>query len=356
MTEAVNNAFGVARETETPRIRKYLPAVLRLLLKHNLTLYESQMFKRYADPKKMPILGFDDDSMTIKDAFRSQYTFENFFSSTVNRFDPFWGEPLSLMLGANQGIDFIKMIRDKWIILVNLHSSADFSETESSLLGMLVVSQIIRAVDLLRQNHWKGVFYLYMDEAGRYATPQIEPLLTYKRKTGLRLMLAHHYFAQFDNKTSALNAVKQGARIKVMFNTPSPDDRLEMVRDLGYGGDIPPPLASYANQDLPKKYAIVKKNKETLVRIKVPNVPDVTKEQVSDRRLNEYIKSLEDQQWYFSEQEIRDQINARELAPARPEREDTEAARSRTENDGKTDRTPRISDRKDNFDKWKDVS
>jgi hypothetical protein len=268
--EAVNNVFGVGRETETPRIRKYLPAVLRLLLKNKLTLYESQIFKRYTDYKTIPILGFDDDSMTIKDAFRSQYTFENFFSSTVNRFDMFWQEPLSLMLGADTGIDFVKMVRERWIILVNLHSSRTFSEAESSLLGILVVSQLIQAVDTLRDNHWKGVYYLYMDEAGRYASPQIEPLLTYKRKTGLRLMLAHHYFGQFENK-KVMNAINQGARIKIMFNTPNPDDRLEMVRNLGYGGDIPPLLASYANSDLPKQYAIVKKNKESPVRIKVPN-------------------------------------------------------------------------------------
>lgn len=309
--EAVNNVFGVGKETETPRIRKYLPAVLRLLLKNNLTLYESQIFRRYTDPKKISILDFDNDSLTIKDAFRNQYTFENFFSSTVNRFDLFWQEPLSLMLGADTGIDFIKMIREKWIILVNLHSSSSFSEMESSLLGILIVSQIIQAVDILRENNWKGVYYLYMDEAGRYATPQIEPLLTYKRKTGLRLMLAHHYFGQFDNKKGVLNSIKQGARIKVMFNTPSPDDRLEMVRDLGYGGNIPPLLASYANSDLPKQYAIVKKNKESPVRIKAPNAPDIT--EISDKQLDEYIKSLESQPWYFSEKEIKNQINARSI-------------------------------------------
>jgi hypothetical protein len=149
-----------------------------------------------------------------------------------------------------------------------------------------------------------------MDEAGRYASPQIEPLLTYKRKTGLRLMLAHHYFGQFENK-KVMNAIKQGARIKIMFNTPSPDDRLEMVRDLGYGGDIPPLLASYANSDLPKQYAIVKKNKESPARIKVPNVPDIT--EISSKQLEDYIQSLESQPWYSSEREIKDQINARSI-------------------------------------------
>jgi hypothetical protein len=208
---------------------------------------------------------------------------------------------------------------------------------ESNLLGILVVSQIIQAIDTLRDNHWKGVYYLYMDEAGRYATPQIEPLLTYKRKTGLRLMLAFHYFAQFDNKKAVLQAIKQGARIKIMFNTPSPKDRLEMVSDLGYGGDIPPMLASYANQDLPVQYAIIKKNKEAPVRIKIPNVPDITKEQVSDNQLDEYISFLEDQPWNFSQQDIKDQIDARSI------RTNFKSSQSREVDDNKPARKASIS-------------
>jgi hypothetical protein len=303
--EAINNVFGVARETDTPRIRKYLPAVLRFLVRNGLTLYESQMFRRYADPKQLP-LGFDTDSQTIRDAFRSQFTWENYFSSTINRLDLFWQEPLSLMLGTDHGIDFIKMIREKWIILVNLYPSSFFSLTESRLLGILVISQIIQAIDILRHNGWKGVFYLYMDEAARFATPQIDQVLSYKRKSGLRLMLAHHYFNQFENK-QVMHSIKQNARVKVMFNTPSYDDRLEMVKDLGYGGDIPPLLASYANQDIPKQYAIVKKNKETPVRIRVPDVPDI------DADIKPYIESLLTQPWYQTREQIQAQINARAI-------------------------------------------
>jgi hypothetical protein len=145
-----------------------------------------------------------------------------------------------------------------------------------------------------------------MDEAARFATPQIDQVLSYKRKSGLRLMLAHHYFAQFDNK-QVMNSIKQNARVKVMFNTPSYDDRLEMIKDLGYGGDIPPLLAAYANQDIPKQYAIVKKNKETPVRIRVPNVPDVQQD------IKPYVTSLLNQPWYLTRKQIQSQINARKL-------------------------------------------
>jgi hypothetical protein len=219
----------------------------------------------------------------------------------------FWEEPLSLMLGANQGIDFVRMVAEGWVILVNLFPSTYLSMTESRLLGVLITSQLVQAVDILRNSGWKGIYYLYMDEAGRYATPQIEQLLTYKRKSGLRLMLAHHYFDQFENK-QVMHSIKQGARIKVMFNTPSYNDRLEMVKDLGYGGDIPPLLASYANQDLPKQYAIVKKNKDTPVRIRVSDTPDI----VFD--VKPYLDQLFQSPWYLTKDQIYSQINARKLS------------------------------------------
>jgi hypothetical protein len=305
--EALGVLYGTTRDTDTPRIKRYLPALLRLLANNDLTLYESQWFSNW-NPNP-PLLGSDRDSLTLKTAFKSQFTWETYFSSTVNRLDNFWQEPLSLMLGADQGIDFVRMVAEGWVILVNLFPSTYLTMSESRLLGVMVISQIVQAVDILRNAGWKGVYYLYMDEAGRYATPQIEQVLTYKRKSGLRLMLAHHYFDQFDNK-QVMQAIKQGARIKVMFNTPSYNDRLEMVKDLGYGGDIPPLLASYANQDLPKQYAIVKKNKEAPVRIKVPDTPDIDLEKAE---LDKYLKEMFKAPWYLTKKEIYDQINARQL-------------------------------------------
>jgi hypothetical protein len=126
-----------------------------------------------------------------------------------------------------------------------------------------------------------------------------------------------------------------------------------MVRDLGYGGDIPPMLASYANQDLPKQYAIVKKNKETPVRIKVPNVPDIT--EISNQQLEDYIKSLEDQPWYFSEQEIKDQIDAR-TPTNRTQRDNKIPPQRRTKNDRKPSSSTGVSDGGVDLDKWKTLS
>ena len=269
--EALNILFD-SKSTATPRIRRYLTALLRVLASQNLTLKEARYFSDYhRDVKEREaILGNDRDSSAIRNVFRSEFKYDSFFSSSVNRLDLLWQEPLASILSNTDGINFIQAVAEGWVILVNL-SPYKLNEDESRLLGIIVMSQIIQAVDALFNRDWKGVYYLYIDEAGRFATPQIDTLLSYKRKSGLRLILAHHYFDQFEDK-KVLNSIMNNARIKMMFDTPSYDDRLKMVKALGYGGDIPPLMAQYANQNVPKQYAIIRKNKDAPVRIRIEDV------------------------------------------------------------------------------------
>lgn len=282
--EGVMEALSIlfeAKSTATPRIKRYLSALLRVLATRNLTLREAQYFANYSLNKheRAKILGNDRDSWTVKEVVNNAFDYKTFFSSSVNRMDSLWQEPLASMLGNRDGINFIQAVSEGWVILVNL-SPYRLTQDESQLLGIIVMSQIIQAVDSLVNNNWKGVFYMYIDEAGRFATPQIDTLLSYKRKSGLRLVLAHHFNDQFDDK-KVFNSIVNNARIKLMFDTPNPDDRLFAMRALGYGGDITPAMAAFANRDLPKRYAIIKKNKETPIRFRTADVksyPPASKE------------------------------------------------------------------------------
>jgi hypothetical protein len=312
--EAVNILFDT-KSQDTPRIRRNLQALLRILAKTGNTIFETQYFSDYKKNahKRIDILdqlnSNDRDLTTIENLFRSQHHFEQYFYSTINRLDVFWEQPLKAMLSANDGIDFVEMIRDGWVILVNLTPGKYINIEESQLLGVLVISELIQAIDILGDNNWKGVYYLYIDEAARFATHQIDTLLSYKRKSGLRLVLAHHYFKQFDDP-KVLNSIKNNARIKLMFDTPNYDDRLEMVKALGYGGNIPTILATYANQNIPKQYAIVRKNKETPVRIRIPDVPAV---KINKNKIDLYIEKILSSSWYLSKDQIIKQINVRTI-------------------------------------------
>lgn len=306
--EGVMEALAIlfdSKATATPRIKRYLSALLRILASQGLTLKDAGYFTDYYYGKGMreKILGYDKDSLTIRGVFRTPYNFENYFSSSINRLDALWQEPLASILGNTEGINFKRGVGDGWVILVNL-SPYHLTEDEAQLLGIIVISQIVQAVDTLVNSHWKGVFYLYIDEVGRFATPQIETLLSYKRKSGIRLYMAHHHFAQFEDRKKVMSSIENNARIKLMFNTPNYDDRMRMIKSLGYGGNIPHALAVYANSDLPKQHAVLKKNKEAPVRIRIPDVEDLPEAP------REYIEQILSQPFYKDAQSIRTNIKS----------------------------------------------
>jgi len=264
--DSVRILFQTKDAADTPRIQRYLSALLHVLWQSEMTLHEAIYFTDFRNPiyraRRKYILDqcdeLDRNRITIEDAFDNYTRWQMYFSSTVNRLEPFFDSTLDLMYGSDTGIDFIKMITEGWVILVNLYSGLGFEPIHTRLLGTTVINELIFALDRLRNRGWRGVYYLYIDEAGRFANRNLADLLAYKRKSGLRVTVAHQYFGQFEDKT-VLDAVKNLTKIKVMFNTPNPSDRLEMVKSLGYGGDIPPALAQYANQDLPKQTAVVQR-------------------------------------------------------------------------------------------------
>ena len=361
LMESVNALFGISKQTDTNRIKRNFEALITLLAKRRMTLYETKYFRNYTDAKQLPFLNSDEDSRIVADGFANRPSFENYFLTTVGRLNVFRKEPISLMTAADNGIDFIKMIDEGWVILVNLHPGASLPKVQSRLLGILIISEIMHAVGVMfkwkPEGEIKRIFYLYIDEAARFASPQIEDIIEYMGKTGLRLVIAHHEFYQFrkQNQEGVLKAIKNGCRIKMMFNMSDYKDRLEMCEDLGYGGEIHPTLAAYVQQNIPKREMVIKKDKETPVRIKVPNVPDISRSELPDERLEEYIRSILDQPWYLSKQQIQDQINAR-TPTIRTQGNDSQTAQPRAENDGKTNRKSRVSDQKNVSSKWKDVS
>jgi hypothetical protein len=197
--------------------------------------------------------------------------------------DILWQEPLRSMLGNTDGINFIEAVAEGYVILVNL-SPYRLTEDEATLLGVMVLSQIIQAVDVLANRNWKGVHYLYIDEAGTFVTPQIDYTLAKKRKSGLRVILAHHFNSQINDKR-IFDSVTNNARVKVMLNTPNPEDRMFMMKAMGFGGNISPADAAFAYQDLPGRWAVIKKGKQKPAKYRLPDVedyPPATKEFINE--------------------------------------------------------------------------
>jgi hypothetical protein len=317
--DTVRILFQTKDAAETPRIQRYLSAILNALWNAEMTLHEAIYFTEYkhSATRRKEILGHSDPldrhRLALEEVFETYYRFNTEFASTVRRLEPFFDSTLDLMFGADSGIDFIKMITEGWVILVNLYSGLGFEPIHTRLLGTTIINEVIFALDRLRNRGWKGTHYLYLDEAGRFANRNLADLLAYKRKSGLRVTVAHQYFNQFEDKT-VLDAVKNLTKTKVMFDTPNPADRLEMVKLLGYGGDVSRAQAEYANADLSKQYAIIKKPKQSPVKVRIGDVPDV---KLTRKAQDEFIFKLLNHEWYRTPDDIRKQFEQR-FDPAPP--------------------------------------
>lgn len=313
LLDTIRILFQTKDASETPRIQRYLSALLNVLWNAEMTLHEAIYFTEYKRSTyyRKEILDCSETTdrhrLALEEVFDTYYRFNSEFASTVRRLEPFFDSTLDLMFGADTGVDFMKMITEGWVILVNLYSGLGIEPIHTRLLGTTVINEIIFALDRLRNHGWRGVYYLYIDEAGRYANRNLADLLAYKRKSGLRVTIAHQYFGQFEDRY-VLEAVKNLTKIKVMFNTPNPQDRLEMVKSLGYGGEITPAMAQFANADLPKQYAVIKIGKHPPQRVRINDVPEV---KLSRKEQDEFVFKTLLNPWNKHPEDVRKEFKQR---------------------------------------------
>lgn len=277
--DAIQTTFGNKDQSDTARIQKYLPAILTVLQNAGLTIRE---IKYFSNPifvrQRMEILErtdpLDRHRLALEEVFNKPQMYANEFQSTLRRLDTFSQASFDLMFSSYDGIKFTDLISQGWVVLVSLYAQDEFEPIHGKLLGSLIINMIISAIDKLRKNGWKGRYYLYIDEAGQYATYKLANLLAYKRKSGLAVIIAHQYFNQFEDK-AVLDAVLNLCKLKVAFNIPNPDDRLKVVK-MFYGGALADRDVSYALSQTKQQHAVVKLSKRDPALIKIPDVPDIT--------------------------------------------------------------------------------
>jgi hypothetical protein len=307
VADTIRVVFGEKPE-DTPMISKYLPAILHVLFKANATLYEAIHFSEKDEPysaaKRYEILGkspvYDRYRKALINAY-NPYQRITPTESTIRRFEPTFDDIVALPLAMN-GIDYMKVVREKYSLIVNL-GGINLLPEQRRLLGTLLINGIDFAVDRLRANGWKGVYYMYIDEAQEYATRKVGDILARKRKNGLRLIIAHHHLGQIEDQRLNSDLVNL-TKTKIAFYIPDPNERLKVVKAF-YGGDLADRDVNYVLGQQKKQHCVVKKGKETASIIKVPFVHEVEADTES------YLSEIYQHPWYFSLKEIRDEINTR---------------------------------------------
>jgi energy-coupling factor transporter ATP-binding protein EcfA2 len=270
--------------SDTPIIRRYLKAILAVLWNAGLTMVESVYFTEVEyKEQRQQILEKTDRAdrqrMMIEMAFKHQKLFAE-YQSTVRRLEEFFHPSLMLMFGWRKGIDFARLIADKWVILVNLYPGGGLDLMHTRLIGTAIINEVLSSLDRLTDPHrkdgriWRGRCYLFIDEVGRYATRKLADMLAHKRKAGLRLILAHQYFGQIEDPY-VLKAIFNLCKIRIGFNVPDPDDRLRAVKLLGYGGELRDRDIAYTFGHLKQQHAIIKLPKGDPVEVRTPDVYDI---------------------------------------------------------------------------------
>jgi hypothetical protein len=350
MMDTIRTLWGTKDFAETARIQKYLPAVFYTLHKARMTLHESLYFTDHSNPtytrRRMEMLDalhpLDRHRVTLEEVFRTRTFYSNEFSSSIRRIEPFLEDTMKLIFGGKTGINFGKMVTEGWLILCNLDPQGIFGQEHQRLIGTSIINEITYAIHRLREHAWKGVYYLYIDEVGDYATPKLAYLLDKKRKSGLRVTLAHQGFDQIGD-SQVLSSVYRSTKTKVLFNTKDPSDQKKMIAMM-YGGELNSEQTRYALMQLRKQHAIIKVDKGDPAVTRIPDIPDIT---IDQKVLSDFISKLYRQPWYHHPKTVLEEINARfkETKPGRPsdassvrrqdeeERRDTEIPVTRTAND-----------------------
>ncbi|MDD3887236.1 MAG: type IV secretion system DNA-binding domain-containing protein [Patescibacteria group bacterium] len=102
---------------------------------------------------------------------------------------------------SHSSFDLRKIMDEGKVLLVNL-SKGKIGETNSSLLGLIIVSKIQMAAysraDIPESE--RKDFYLYVDEFQNFATDSFASILSEARKYRLNLIVAHQYVKQLEEK------------------------------------------------------------------------------------------------------------------------------------------------------------
>lgn len=140
-------------------------------------------------------------------------------------------------------VDFYKAMEKGQIVLVNLHGS--LSENEKTLLGMIVIDKLFQAAVKRKPDRGK-MFYVYVDEFGRFVSERIARALEELRKRRVPFILAHQELEQLKDETRVdgkrlLAAVMSNTKVKIAFRISRSDAEamaLEMFGGFISGNEI----------------------------------------------------------------------------------------------------------------------
>lgn len=251
---AVLRAWGQSSGDETPRLEKWLKVIFSVLIEQGLTILEAaHLLNQNPSPVRNHLLqGFSDPFIQQKLAQLSTYRASEFLQqveSAENRLMRFLtSETLRRTMGpGSSALDFSSIVEQGKILLVNLRPSNHLSVEQQRLIGTLIIDELYETA-ITRKSGAKP-YYLYVDEAAQFVTPELGMALEQCRQKGLHFTLAFQHLAQFrEEGMRVYKAVKNNVRTKLVFAIPDRQDAQELADDVFVG--LAEPQLKYMHRHL----------------------------------------------------------------------------------------------------------
>lgn len=236
--EGIRAAWGqsAANFDETPQLQRFLYLCLAATREQDLTLVEAAALLRPGSAMRKAILPrivdpFVREALEYFDSL-SVSRQEELAASTLARLEAFVNDPTIRRIVSQQerALDIGRVLAGHHILLVNLQQYRPLRPDDVTLLGRILVNEIVAHV-FARAPSMRTPVYVILDEVQDFATRDLCVALEKGRELGIHCVLAHQNLTQLvgeDGNTYLLDALLNNARTRVVFGGSSVKD-LEQI-------------------------------------------------------------------------------------------------------------------------------
>lgn len=213
--------WGAENPNQYSNIERWLRCFYYVLLEQRLSIGDIRYFLYWHQKLQRDKLIANLKSQVIKDQLLDFYAvpdwkFKQDIESTRNKLQKFIHPQMRRIMGLKENnINLPVLIEKQRDMLCNLQAAEDdlVGKENMRALGTLLLSEIW---ELFRKRKEPKEFYLIVDEAQEYLTPDLMQMLPQSAKYGLHLMLFHQDPGQL---TPAISSAIKNAQTKIYFST-----------------------------------------------------------------------------------------------------------------------------------------
>ena len=220
LSQQLMKVFGLENSDQFGNIERILRALFYAILYLELSICDLRYFLYWEFKSKRDFLIERINSPEIKaeliDLYSSKVEFDRKIASTKNKLQRFTHPQMKRIMGLRENnVNLPTLIEKQRVMLCNLQPSDDdlVGRENMRALGTLLISEVW---ELFRKRTEPKEFYMIIDEAQEYFTPDLAQILPQSAKRNLHLIIAHQDAGQL---TPALSSAIKNAQTKLFFST-----------------------------------------------------------------------------------------------------------------------------------------